>query len=235
MKALINYGHGPKNNRTYDPGAIGPTGYKEATQNKEVGELVASKLRANGWEIQTIQDGDLWDVTNKANETTPFNPDVFLSIHANSFSDPNAHGIETHALTRGGIGEKLAREIQKELVAATGLFDRGVKFSNFHVLRETDDPAVLVELGFISNPKEEALMKLDSFDELVASAICRGFSRAMGVKYTEPTKAPLVAPPKPSTEDNDIYLSVRVRTSKADNLVEQIKGMGYACKKLDLA
>jgi hypothetical protein len=43
----------------------------------------------------------------------------------------------------------------------------------------------LTEIGFISNPAEEALMKQDAWDELVASAICRGFSRAMGIAYSE--------------------------------------------------
>jgi len=182
MKAVINYGHGPKN-VGYDPGAIGPTGYKEATQNKEVGELVVAKLKANSWEILAIQDGDLNDVTDQSNN---YKPNAFLSIHANSFADPSAHGVETIALGPGGMGEKIAREIQKELVAATGLTDRGVKFSNLHVLRETKGyPAALVEIGFISNPAEEALMKRDSWDELVALAICRGFSRGLGVPYVE--------------------------------------------------
>lgn len=182
MKAVINYGHGPKD-VGYDPGAIGPTGYQEATQNKEVGELVVKKLKANGWDILAIQDGDLWDVTNQSNS---FKPDAFLALHADSFADPSAHGITTFALAPGGVGEKIAREIQKELVAATGLADRGVKFSNLHVLRETKGyPAVLVEAGFISNPTEEALMKQGAWDELVASAICRGFSRAVGMPYVE--------------------------------------------------
>ncbi|AFQ45141.1 N-acetylmuramoyl-L-alanine amidase family protein [Desulfosporosinus meridiei] len=184
MKAVINYGHGPKD-IGYDPGAIGPTGYQEAMQNKEVGELVVTKLKKNGWEILAIQDGDLWDVTNQAND---YKPHYFLSIHANSFTDPNAHGIETIALGAGGKGEKIAKEIQKELVAATGLTNRGIKFNNLHVLRETDCPAVLVEIGFISNPAEEALMKQDRFDESVSSAICRGFSRAVGIPYTESVK-----------------------------------------------
>lgn len=222
MKALINMGHGPKN-IGYDPGAIGPTGYKEATQNKEVGELVASKLRANGWQIRTIHDGDLWDVTNEANKTTPFNPDYFLSIHANAFTNPTAHGIETHALAPGGKGEKIAREIQKELVSATGLYDRGVKFSNFHVLRVTDDPAVLVEIGFISNPKEEALMKLDSFDELVASAICRGFSKAVGVSYTEPRNKPPVDPPVTSeTQKHLVMGEAEVTIEQAEMYLHKI-------------
>ncbi|MHB8075119.1 N-acetylmuramoyl-L-alanine amidase family protein [Desulfosporosinus fructosivorans] len=184
MKVVINYGHGPKD-VGYDPGAIGPTGYQEASQNKEVGELVVTKLKKNGWQILAIQDGDLWDVTNRAND---YNPHYFLSIHANSFADYHAHGIETIALGAGGMGEKMAKEIQKELVTATSLTDRGVKFNNLHVLRETDCPAALVEIGFISNPAEEALMKQDSFDETVASAICRGVSRAVGVPYTEVVK-----------------------------------------------
>ena len=182
MKAIINYGHGPKD-VGYDPGAIGPTGYKEATQNKEVGVLVVNKLRANGWEILAIQDGDLADVTDQSNA---YKPDIFLSIHGNAFADPNAHGIETIALSPGGTGERVAREIQKELVAATGLADRGVKFSGLWVLRKTVNyPAVLTEIGFISNPKEEALMKQDAWDNKVANAICRGLSRAMGVTYSE--------------------------------------------------
>lgn len=181
MKGIVNFGHGPKNTG-YDPGAIGPTRYQEATQNKEIGELVVADLRANNWEILAIQDGDLWDVTNYANKNKP---DAFLSIHANAFANPSAHGIETIILGRGGMGEKIAKEIQKELVLATGLFDRGVKVSNLHVLRETIGyPAVLTEVGFISNPKEEALMKQDSWDKLVATAICKGFSRAVGMPYS---------------------------------------------------
>jgi len=182
MKAVINYGHGQKD-VGYDPGAIGPTGYQEAAQNKEVGELVVKKLKANGWDILAIQDGDLDDVTDQAND---YKPNAFLSIHANSFADPGARGVETIALGPGGMGEKIAREIQKELVVATGLTDRGVKFSNLHVLRETKGyPAVLVEVGFISNSAEEALMKRDNWDELVASAICRGFSRTVSMPYIE--------------------------------------------------
>ncbi|MCB8816133.1 N-acetylmuramoyl-L-alanine amidase family protein [Desulfosporosinus shakirovi] len=229
MKAVINYGHGPKD-MGYDPGAIGPTGYQEATQNKEVGERIVSKLQANGWEILTIQDGDLWDVTNRAND---FNPHYFLSIHANSFADTNAYGIETIALAAGGMGEKMAKEIQKELVAATGLTNRGVKFNNLHVLRETDCPATLVEIGFISNPAEEALMKQDLFDETVASAICRGFSRAVSVPYTE-----AVNPAAPSPEPTVMYRvllddkQTMALSSLADaiNEVKKSVDVGYAQK-----
>lgn len=228
MKVVVNFGHGLKNNGVLDPGAIGPTGYQEAAQTKEVGQRVVGKLKANGHTVLTIQDGDLADIYNQSNR---WGADYFMSLHANSFKDPKANGIETYALTAGGMGEKIAKEVQKELVAATGLTDRGVKFVGYDVIKYTHCPAILTELGFISNPVEEALMRKDEWDETVASAICRGFSRAVGVAYKEPG----ATLSKPIAEDPDVYLSVRVRASKADNLVQDIIEMGYACKRLDLA
>lgn len=224
MKTVINYGHGPKN-VGYDPGAIGPTGYQEATQNKEIGKLVVKHLKRNNWEILPIHDGDLWDVTREANK---FKPEVFLSIHANSVADPSAHGIETIALAPGGVGEKIAREIQKELVKATGLADRGVKFKNLHVLRETKGyPAVLVEIGFISNPHEEALMKKDSWDKIVSTAICKGLSGAMGVDYSE------------RGEDDSMLVAVAYWTlrdfSGAEQIAAKLGNCGMFCRNANPA
>lgn len=230
MKVVINPGHGQKNNGVYDPGAIGPTGYQEASFTRDVGQRMERILKSNGWDVLLIQDGDLTDVTNQSNA---WGADYFISVHGNSFANQSANGIETYALSAGGVGEKIAKEVQKELIAATGVTDRGVKFSGLHVLKYTNCPAILAELGFISNPKEEALMKSDVWKDRVASAICRGFSRAVEAAYKEPDAAP-VETPKP-VDDQDVYLSVRVRTSKADNLVQEIIKMGYACKKLDLA
>ena len=230
-RICINFGHGPMNQGSYDPGAVASDGFQEATETREVGSKVVAKLKANGWDVLAIQDGDLNDVTNQSNA---FKADYFISIHANSFSDPTAHGVETYALQAGGQGEKIAKEIQKELVLATGLTDRGVKFANLHVLRETICPAALVEIGFISNPAEEALMKQDSWDNKVASAICKGFSRAVGVSYAEvvtAAPAPIVVP----VVDKDIYLSVRCYQSKSAQAIFDINKLGFACKILPLA
>ena len=181
-KVVINFGHGPMNSGSFDPGAVAPDGYQESTETREVGSKVVAKLKANGWDVLAIQDGDLADVTNQSNA---FKADYFISIHADSFTSPDAHGITTFAYTPGGKGQNIAQAIQNDLVAATGLTDRGVKFANYWVLHYTDCPAVLVEIGFISNPAEEALMKSDAWDDKVANAICRGFSRAVGAGYKE--------------------------------------------------
>ena len=185
-KIAINAGHGNKgignsSSNGIDPGAIGPSGYQEYIETKEITDLVSTKLKFNGIETLVIQDGDLWDVTNKSNA---WKSDYFISIHCNSFS-ADSHGVETFSLASTGKGRMLAEKVHKELIPATGLYNRGLKSENYHVLRETDCPAILTEIGFISNPKEEALMKDSVWDDKVSSAIARGICNFLGIAFKE--------------------------------------------------
>ena len=183
-KIVINAGHGKKNIGTIDVGAVGVTGYKEYIETKELADLVSVKLKFNGIEILVIQDGDLWDVTNQSNS---WKADYFVSIHANSFSSQSANGVETFSLATVGKGRQLAESIHKELIPATGLYDRGLKTANYHVLKETDMSAVLIEVGFLSNPKEEALMKDPVWDEKVSNAIAKGICNFLNISYKQPS------------------------------------------------
>jgi len=185
-KIAINAGHGNKgignsSSNGIDPGAIGPSGYQEYIETKEITDLVSTKLKFNGIETLVIQDGDLWDVTNKSNA---WKSDYFISIHCNSFS-ADSHGVETFSLASTGKGRMLAEKVHKELIPATGLYNRGLKSENYHVLRETDCPAILTEIGFISNPKEEALMKDSVWDDKVSSAIAKGICNFLGIEFKE--------------------------------------------------
>jgi len=237
VKIFINAGHGPKgvnnsDSNGLDPGAIGPSGYKESIETKEISDLVSNKLKFNGIETMVYQDGDLWDVTNKSNS---WKSDYFVSIHCNSFS-VDSHGVETFSLVSTGKGKVLAKSIHKELVPATGLFDRGLKTANYHVLRETDCPAILTEIGFISNPNEEALMKDFTWDNKVSSAIAKGICNFLGITYKEEGVVQKVTDTIKETKvDKDIYLSVRVLESKSDQLIKDIIKMGFATKRLELA
>jgi len=209
-KICINAGHGPKgvNNSSsngIDPGAIGPSGYKEYIETKEIADSVSTKLKFNRLETLVIQDGDLWDVTNQSNA---WKSDYFISIHCNSYSDYSANGVETFSLASTGKGRMLAESIHKELVPATGLFDRGLKTANYHVLRETDCPAILTEIGFISNPKEEALMKDSVWDDKVSSSIAKGICNFLGIKYVEKQ---ISTPPSRSNQ------SIQSTNNKGDN------------------
>jgi len=234
VKICINAGHGPKgvnnsNSNRLDPGAIGATGYEEYIETKEVADLVSNKLKFNGIETLVIQDGDLWDVTEKSNT---WKSDYFISIHCNSFS-ADSHGVETFSLNTTGKGRVLAEKVHKELVPATGLYDRSLKTANYHVLRETDCPAILTEIGFISNPKEESLMKDSAWDNKVSSAIARGICNFLGIDYKEGVVFKVAD--VTTKVDKDVYLSVRVLESKSDEVIKQIIKLGYATKRLELA
>jgi len=237
MKICINAGHGNKgtgnsSSNGIDPGAIGPSGYKEYIETKEIADLVSTKLKFNGIETLVIQDGDLWDVTNQSNA---WKSDYFVSIHCNSFS-ADSHGVETFSLASIGKGRMLAEKVHKELIPATGLYNRGLKSENYHVLRETDCPAILTEIGFISNPTEEALMKDSKWDDRVSSAIARGICNFLGLEFKEGVVPKVDAKTDTTIKtDKDIYLSVRVRESKSEEVIKQIIKMGYATKRLDLA
>ena len=84
--------------------------------------------------------------------------DVLLSIHANSAENAAGHGTEVYHYPGSIQGKRLASLLQARLVTEQGTADRGVKAANFQILRETDCPAVLVEVAFISNEADRRLL-----------------------------------------------------------------------------
>ena len=187
-KGAIDPGHGGK-----DPGAIGPTGVQEKVVNLAVARKVAVLLQPVMTVVLTRDtDKSLGanvsaDLTARANVANQAGADVFVSIHCNSATDPAAHGTETHCYLGSVRGKTLAQMIQKRLVSALGLTDRGVKESNFAVLRQSKMPSALVELAFISNPTEEALLQSEDFQDRTAKAIAQGVCDFLGVELPETT------------------------------------------------
>ncbi len=172
-KVCINPGHGSLNNGRFDPGALGKSGLREANVNLDIARLLDEYLRKAGWNTLVVQDGDLADVVRKCNA---FKADYFISIHCNAFSHTSARGVETYAYKPGGQGEKIASSIQAELVRSTRSKDRGIKFANYYVLKYTLCPAVLAEVGFITNPEEESSLKQAEYKAKIAQAIGLGFN-----------------------------------------------------------
>lgn len=112
--------------------------------------------------------------------------DLVLSLHVNSCTNPQVNYLASFILAPGGEAEKAARFIQRELVQATGRPDGGVRQANFYILRETEAPAVLVEMGFLSNPQVAAQLAQNSFQEKLARAIFRGVLLYLGFDPDEP-------------------------------------------------
>ena len=97
----------------------------------------------------------------------------------NAAANKEASGIETWRYTNvGDTTRTLAKEVQTELIAATGARDRGVKTNTtFYVLKHTKAPAVLVEAGFISNNEEAKLLFASKYQDKIAKAIVNGVEK----------------------------------------------------------
>lgn len=167
MKIFLNSGHGG-----LDPGAIGPAGNKESEVNARIAAAAAERLKAAGHKVVLYQQQrKLADVTVKANKSKA---DLFVSIHCNAACNTDARGTETWYYTGCPHGRAAAVAIQREVVEALGSRNRGVKSStSLYVLRKTTMPAVLCEVGFLSNAAEEK--------EIVAKAAKIGEAIADGI------------------------------------------------------
>ena len=171
MKVFLNPGHAPNGNP--DPGACG-CGLRECDIAKSIADLVAGYLSAAGVEVVgSLQSDSLHEVVSASNRA---DAEVFISIHCNACKG-SANGTEVWHFYGSGEGEKLADCIQNQIVDALGTVDRGVKgakpgVNGLYVLSNTDAVAVLVELAFIDNESDAALLR-ERQDEF-ARAIARG-------------------------------------------------------------
>lgn len=108
--------------------------------------------------------------------------DLFVSVHYNA---GGGSGVETYHFPNSVKGERAAKLIHKYVIQGTRQKDRGVKTANFHVLRETKMPAVLIEYGFMDDPslREARLMTNTDFQRECARETAQGICEYFGVTY----------------------------------------------------
>ena len=175
MKVFIDPGHGGEDN-----GAAWGEKYdyvEEDDLNLIISFLLHYELLLAGFEARLSRVTDrflsLADRTEKANA---WGADIFVSIHADAFHKKTAKGFSTHIYPHSSPNTLiLATWIQSELIKHfPDHKNRSTKKSNFHVLRETMMPAVLIECEFISNPDTRRFLKEPSNQIELARAIGRG-------------------------------------------------------------
>ena len=155
MKIVIDPGHsGP-----VEPGACA-AGVRECDVVLAIAKLLAEQLYDAGHDVLLTRTGDIVtdDLAFRAELANANGADVFISIHANSVDNRTAHGTEVYHYPGSVQGKLLAACLQAQLVAELATVDRGVKEANFQVLQETDCPAALVEVAFISNEADRLLL-----------------------------------------------------------------------------
>ncbi len=234
MRVCIDPGH---NNTGADTGSQG-NGLNEGAVTLAIASRLKPLLEHNGIEVVMTRESDfvspfprsvIESLQTRVNIANNAKVDLFVSIHINA---GGGTGVEVLIMGTGGRAEIAAKKVLPHLVKAGSWVNRGVKTQNAHVLRETTMPAILTENGFIDSASDSAKLKGCDFLQTLAVAHAKGICEYFGLTYKGEAQKVVVAP---VVEDKDIYLSVRVRTSKADALVKQIQGMGYATKVMDLA
>ena len=163
-KIYIDQGHNPENPNA---GAEG-NGLREQDITYRVGAELADLLRENPeFEVRLsrpnptvgLGSSNTTSLQARVNDANDWGADYFISLHTNASSIPSATGTEAFAYSRDSRAFALGEDIVEGISATTGLQNRGMKVRpGLYVLRKTAMPAVLVELGFITNPSDAALM-----------------------------------------------------------------------------
>ncbi len=185
LKMVIDAGHGG-----HDTGAIGRSGLQEKRLNLDIARRVYGHLKAMGVNarLTRVDDNSVrpWRRGNRKEQraelltrceiANEMGADLFVSIHANARrSNPMEHrGTETYY--RKADSFAFAQVMQRELVKAVGLPDGGVirHPKSIIVLSYTEMPTVLVEVGYLSHPVDEAVLAMEETRERAARGIVNG-------------------------------------------------------------
>ena len=190
---FLDPGHGGK-----DPGAVYyNTNEKDLTM--QVYKKLRKELEGLGYTVLSSRDSDVYVdfVTERSKMVNKTDADMFISIHFNATGNPasNRAGIQTYSYEeadgypskinpywhnhpdRISESNRLAADIHSSLLAETGAKDAGLLKSSFAVLRETDKPAVLLELGYIDNFNENQQVRSDAYQNRLVAGIVKGIQK----------------------------------------------------------
>ena len=190
---FLDPGHGGK-----DPGAS----YYNITEkelNMQVYQKLRKELEGLGYTVLSSRDSDVFVdfVTERSRMVNKTDSDIFISIHFNASGNPasNRAGIQTYSYEaaagypskinpywhnhpdRISESNRLAADIHSSLLSETGAKDAGLLQSSFAVLRETDKPAVLLELGYIDNFNENQQVRSDAYQNRLVAGIVKGIQK----------------------------------------------------------
>ena len=166
---VLDAGHGG-----HDRGGVPGQRYSEKAATLDTAQRIRGRLREAGFKVVMTRSSDTFiglgqrcSVANRQRNA------AFVSIHYNSAPREGANGIETYFYY--GHGRALAETLHARIVRAAGTEDRHVRQRGFYVLRRTRIPAVLCELGFLTNGSEGGrIAKSAAHRQKLADAVADG-------------------------------------------------------------
>lgn len=176
---VIDAGHGGA-----DPGAVGISGTLEKDIDLAIAQRVAELLEMSGATVvETRQQDEMIastktaDIHRRAEIALEAQADLFVTIHANSIPQASLHGAQVFYHPDSAEGLQLAEEIQAEITRVMGNTDRqALSKKDIFLLNNLTIPAVLVEVGFLSNEQEESLLQDREYQNRMAWCIYAGIA-----------------------------------------------------------
>ncbi len=214
MKRLvIDLGHGG-----HDPGAIGPNKTHEADVVLAIGNELNELLKGYELEVKFTRLSNVYlSLSERAKIANNFKADYFLSIHINSATDSSVRGVEVWQYSnKNDKLNKFSNGLCEDVAKIFNVRNRGIKLSQkFSVLKNTNMPAALIEVDFISNANAEKDLNLNSNIKAVAFVIKSNLIQLFGLEKV----------------DNDILYKVCIGAykdkSNARNQVRLAKEKGF--------
>lgn len=165
---VIDPGHGGR-----DSGTIGITNTLEKNITLRTAQILADKLRNAGANVFLTRDDDRYvSLPSRVSVSKINHADAFISLHYDSIDDQSITGHTSYYYH--SVQKILAQKINRGISNETNIYDRGTRFGNFHVIRENTQPAVLLELGYLSNPLQEIAIHSQDYQESITTGIYNG-------------------------------------------------------------
>ena len=173
---VIDPGHGGT-----DPGKVGVNGVLEKEINLQIAVKVKQELEKKGYRVIMTREADdsleskREDMKKRVELINDLMPVLTVSIHQNSYTDPSVNGAQVFYYTSSKEGAEAARIMQQEFQILEPQNTRQPKADNsFYMLKNTKGPIIIVECGFLSNPKDAEKLTRDEYQNNLSTTICNG-------------------------------------------------------------
>ena len=186
-KVVLDAGHGGR-----DPGKIGAGEIQEKDVNLKIAKKLKGKLEERGIQAVLTREKDetlapegsanrqVEDIKKRVERIDGENALLAVSIHQNSYQDPEVRGAQVFYYQHSTKGKEAAAILQEALIRMDPEHPREAKGNGtYYLLRRTRTPTVIVECGFLSNPEEAKLLASEEYQEKIAEAVAEGIETCL--------------------------------------------------------
>jgi len=178
-RVVVDPGHGGR-----DPGAISVIGMYEKQINLVVATEAARLLKRRGIDVWLTRATDVYlTLEQRAAIANGRRAHLFVSVHADSAVNRSARGFTVYIARRASSESHRAAGAVERAMRTTGMDSRKIRKADYRVLVQTHGPAILVELGYLSNHREAALLAQPHFQKRLAEAVAQGICGYLGVRW----------------------------------------------------